>query len=361
MTDKELRDVAVAALRKTTVTYQAWEAKRVAGKYPDVLATQWGKAFDALDRIGVEPPPPPVSAHSWWRDQAPVNTPIPASPTVVVGYGQQPFPLVSGIGWNAAGWSVGQFKADTGTARYRVNLTSPHIPAGTHFESVPIPDPVWAYVDRCVQLGDGERHLVIREADKVWNLYGLAQKAAGATQACYTGGLLSASHDGHWDNLAQPAWVGRASGFSSVTGAILASEMQAGRIDHALACCMLKGHIRSSFVSPASSSDGSGGSTGFQMGARLQLDPALGPSDWTTMGIVAAYHPVCVAMQKYGIFVVDSSGWMALYVEQAAAAGYTYPAGYSAVAMAKLIPRMRVVAPPAAPLFDTAATAGEPK
>jgi len=62
VTDKELRDLAVAALKKTTISYPMWVARQTQGKFPDVKLTQWWKAFDYLTQIGVvaPPPPPPV-------------------------------------------------------------------------------------------------------------------------------------------------------------------------------------------------------------------------------------------------------------------------------------------------------------
>ena len=59
-TDKELRDAAVAALKRTTVTYPEWERRVKAGRYnpPDGSTTEWGKAFTNLAQIGESQPPP---------------------------------------------------------------------------------------------------------------------------------------------------------------------------------------------------------------------------------------------------------------------------------------------------------------
>lgn len=61
MTDPELRDAAVASLKRTTISYPAWKRKVDQGGYADVTVTAWWKAFDYLGKIGaaVEPPPPP--------------------------------------------------------------------------------------------------------------------------------------------------------------------------------------------------------------------------------------------------------------------------------------------------------------
>lgn len=61
MTDKELRDQAVAYLRATTISFPLWVQKVAAGIYtpPDGSGTNWGKALAALDQIGKAAPPPP--------------------------------------------------------------------------------------------------------------------------------------------------------------------------------------------------------------------------------------------------------------------------------------------------------------
>jgi len=45
MTDKELAAAANAALKATTISYPAWKSRVDQGKYADVTATQWWKAF----------------------------------------------------------------------------------------------------------------------------------------------------------------------------------------------------------------------------------------------------------------------------------------------------------------------------
>jgi hypothetical protein len=56
MTDRELRDAAVRALKATTISYPRWESRVEAGYYPRPEDTQWGKAFALLDEIGLEAP-----------------------------------------------------------------------------------------------------------------------------------------------------------------------------------------------------------------------------------------------------------------------------------------------------------------
>lgn len=100
MTDAELRDAAVAALKQTTVSYPEWERRRLAGKYPNLLATRWGQAFDLLDGIDKAPPPPPPppppSGKVYFRDD--FETVYPAYGTTPPGLNPWAAPVVEGFG-----------------------------------------------------------------------------------------------------------------------------------------------------------------------------------------------------------------------------------------------------------------------
>lgn len=58
MTDAELRDAAVASLKRTTISFPEWQRRVATGRYADVTKTEWGRAFDALGKIGAAAPPP---------------------------------------------------------------------------------------------------------------------------------------------------------------------------------------------------------------------------------------------------------------------------------------------------------------
>lgn len=65
MTDAELRDAGVAALKRTTVSYPEWLKRVNAGRYTprDGSGTEWGKAFASLALIETATPtPPPTTA-----------------------------------------------------------------------------------------------------------------------------------------------------------------------------------------------------------------------------------------------------------------------------------------------------------
>jgi hypothetical protein len=65
MTDTELRDAAVQALKMTTVSYPTWKKKVEQGTYPDVTKTRWWQAFNYLEQIGAPPPAPTGGVLGW--------------------------------------------------------------------------------------------------------------------------------------------------------------------------------------------------------------------------------------------------------------------------------------------------------
>jgi hypothetical protein len=79
MTDPELRDAAVAALKATTVSYPTWKKKVDQGTYPDVTKTKWWQAFDHLDKIAATPPPP-SSLWDRFLEWYKTTPPVPLTP-----------------------------------------------------------------------------------------------------------------------------------------------------------------------------------------------------------------------------------------------------------------------------------------
>lgn len=95
-------------------------------------------------------------------------------------------------------------------------------------------------------------------------------------------------------------YASRGAGVPYLAGLIRRWEVDAGKIEHALAFAYP--NTSPSFVYPATKSDGHG--TGMPEGTRLQLNPAF---DLTTLTDPVA-RIIAKAMQVYGMFVVDTSG-----------------------------------------------------
>jgi hypothetical protein len=116
----------------------------------------------------------------------------------------------------------------------------------------------------------------------------------------------------------------RASGFANAAGLITAAEMRRGRIEHALVFSMPSTRAGGP-VRPATSSDGStAGAGAIPEGARLQLDPAL-PLD----RLAPWQRVIARALQRYGMYLADTGGAVALYAQhpESAGDGFRYPWG----------------------------------
>jgi hypothetical protein len=122
----------------------------------------------------------------------------------------------------------------------------------------------------------------------------------------------------------------RGSGLPLFAGLILPEEIQAGRIDHALAIS-LPGPAQRRYVQPASSTDGVGESNSLPEGARVRLKStvslrfAMCPRDrakirattrcFTSRTNRRAARAIYTALRRYGAIVVDRSRVPTLYAK----------------------------------------------
>jgi parallel beta helix pectate lyase-like protein len=133
VTDAELRDLAVAALKATTVSYPTWKKKVDQGAYPDVTKTKWWQAFSYLEQIGGVTPPPPSGLGS----SLPARLPQSTGPVVNVGTVAELNAALSAV---AAGTTIKCAARDyvglritrvaTATAPITVDLTGSRLVAG---------------------------------------------------------------------------------------------------------------------------------------------------------------------------------------------------------------------------------------
>jgi len=135
-----------------------------------------------------------------------------------------------------------------------------------------------------------------------------------------TANALPLDGDGIYPFAASPS----ASGFASAAGMIMPGELEAGRIDHALAFTMGKTKTGGP-VAPATGSDGDSSEPGaIPEGARLQLDPDL---DLDSLGLKPYERTIAEALQRYGMLLVDSGGAVAVRVQHTISTDYRYPWG----------------------------------
>lgn len=128
------------------------------------------------------------------------------------------------------------------------------------------------------------------------------------------------------DGFSAPQVVGaRGSGLPLFAGLIRPGELNAGRIDHALAISV-PGPAASSFVQPASSTDGNGKLGSLPEGARIRLkadvtvaqptDPVTGEKLPMTAQQRRYADAIILALRTYGAIVVDRAAVPTLYAQR---------------------------------------------
>ncbi|MCI4626007.1 MAG: hypothetical protein L3V56_08595 [Candidatus Magnetoovum sp. WYHC-5] len=112
----------------------------------------------------------------------------------------------------------------------------------------------------------------------------------------------------------------RGSGFPLIAGLIRPEELNTGEIRHALIFTFTKNRRADSkgsiFLPPACRSDGKYTGNKYPIeGMRFQLDPSLTENDLTRLGLSREGKIVARALQKYGMFLGDNGGAMALQMQ----------------------------------------------
>lgn len=185
-------------------------------------------------------------------------------------------------------------------------------------ENIPLPDGIWPDPQT-----DGHMLLVDPKTCKSWELSRAVRLNDGNWQATRVA-VWDLDGPGYDPAFNGPYWWmrgARGSGAPLAAGLIRPEEIQQGEIRHALSFAAV--NIRKStsstgspreLCSPvASRTDGSDlGADYMPMGIRIQLDPAL---DLDGLGLSSASKIVAKAMQVYGMFLVDGSSTLKIYLQ----------------------------------------------
>jgi len=206
-------------------------------------------------------------------------------------------------------WTVPAYFAQPTTPRHDVRISGQ--PPGAHYDrnfvhdvarimhDVPIPANA-----RPDPMEDGHMTVIDPATRCEFDLYDAKLTATGWTAA--------------WGNVTSTADSGiypfglstRGTGFAPLAGMIWPAELRNRRIDHALVFAYP--YTRSGGpMYPATAGDGKTAlATALPQGARVQLDPALdlGPLNLTTYE-----RTVAEALQRYGMYLGDTGGALALY------------------------------------------------
>ena len=141
---------------------------------------------------------------------------------------------------------------------------------------------------------------------------------------CEADGSISYHYVKAWEldgaGFQEPGGVSaRGSGLPLFAGLITPEEIEAGRIDHALAISVPGGAQRR-YVQPASRTDGNGAAGSVPLGARLRLRP--GAERLLTRTFVRngtereAASTIITALEQYGAIIVDRSAAPTMYAQR---------------------------------------------
>lgn len=186
MTDTELRDLALAALKKTSISYPNWLSRLQQGKYADVTHTEWWRAMDALGKIGGQTPPPPPPADGQVLFDYALNQPLPG-----------PWNMEFGNGCTIVDTPAGK------ALRSRTSGSTAMVNIGQSFEAYQlpwevIPADVWHLFEILIPSGQNASYpgAFVPSTpgsgwDAVWELHNRTDGASGYVQGQTRGDYLS--------------------------------------------------------------------------------------------------------------------------------------------------------------------------
>jgi cell division septation protein DedD len=179
----------------------------------------------------------------------------------------------------------------------------------TSFGSIPIPSTAAADPS-----SDGHMAVYDPANGRTWGMWKASK--SGSTWTAAAGEAVSTQGDGI---VPSGTVASNAANFPLLAGVVRPEEILQGHIDHALVFTLPEissaGH-----VCPATHDDGSSSNPSALMeGMRLQLDPSL---DVDSLSIPAWQKTIAKALQKYGMYLRDGSGSLAIIAENPVSRGY---------------------------------------
>jgi hypothetical protein len=250
----------------------------------------------------------PFSASSFWNTALPADAPLAAkSRELVRSFNNQWRTFYGTVGINTNDYSIPVYTVPADQPLVSVSIARDcNKDAGVldQLSAVPIPD-------EAQPANGGDHTLVIWQpaTDTEWELW-IAQHAFdGSWSACWGGRIQNVSKEqGAFPN---PYGVA-ASGLSYLAGSMKVSELQAGKIEHALAVALVH-TTAGTQVAPATRNDGnSTAPDAIPQGTHFRLDPSV---DVTKLGLSDTGVTIARALQTYGMFVTDTSGAVVLIAE----------------------------------------------
>jgi hypothetical protein len=163
--------------------------------------------------------------------------------------------------------------------------------------SVPIPD-----IARPSAGSDGQLIVHDGETGDEWGFWQAYRDSSGGWHA-----VNGYHYNTTWSGVPPHGFGSRGAGVTYLAGLIRPCEIARGVVDHALAFAYST--TAPAFVYPATKSDGrSTAANALPEGSRLQLDPTLTAKALTGMGCTGPCLTIARALQRYGMYLIDSSG-----------------------------------------------------
>jgi hypothetical protein len=252
----------------------------------------------------------PFAPTSIWNQAIAAAAPVdPRSSDLVSAFNQQWHPFYGTIGMNTDKFSI---------PIYRVPRDQPTVKVGGNPDPACNSDPSLRRQLAAVPIppdahpaNGTDKSLAIWQpsTDTVWEMWVVEKDAAGAWTSCWGGRITDVSKS---DGVFPWPYGVAASGLSYVGGTMKVSELETGEINHALAVNVV--HTTSGMqVAPANRNDGnSTDSDAIPIGTRFRLDPSV---DVDALGLGKQGTAIAHALQKYGMYVTDTSGAVVFIAE----------------------------------------------
>jgi hypothetical protein len=284
--------------------------------------------------------PLPFAPSSVWNAPLPDNAPLTANSAALVAELQRQV-TTYGTWINTRQYSTPVYTVPADQPRVRVTLDTFMPALQDAFASVPIPSDA-------VPAQGSDAHLTVWQpsTDSLWEFWKM-RLASDGWHARWGGAMSGVSTSpGYF-----PAPFGATGTSLPLLGGLMrVSELQAGRIDHALAIAIPQAQAQQ-FVWPAQRTDGASTfADAIPEGTRLRIDPRL---DVASLGLPPVGLAMARAAQRYGIVVRDQAGAVTFYGEDStpmpAPNPYTalYAGKYPNNILAKFPwGRLQMVAPP---------------
>jgi len=267
------------------------------------------------------------SEQSFWNQPIPKEAEIdPRSDKWIKMLKQEPTNEYFGINWKQ--FTIPVYEADENTTLVYVNyhyLTEQEkeiwitkfererFGHGPDFNPVPIPQGAFPDPEE-----DAHFCVVDWKRKLAWDMWGLRKLENGSWES-NTGMMYRLDGDGVFDGFklgyldsesVHFHGPSRAAGVPAIAGLIMYDEVMAGEIRHKLSCATRYAAYKE-FIYPASWTDGFV-EGGIPEGAVIQLDPEL---DLSQFDLTTEETVVTLALQKYGMVIVDVAQGQPIYAE----------------------------------------------